>query len=372
VLAGGRLTKEPIERPYHRCKRCGVAFPDSPSTDEIETHETVARAAMRHGLPATAAALVSNEKVIGRILTKWSAFQSMDHDGGPVPAAMGLKTLTDAGRSRLLVVDADALEVVDLLAAHGELAGWSAARGGRPATVLIDINDPALRLLVSAVFPSATIVVAPVVSVMNVEMAALRELTSIIRDARAAGRNQRIDPRLLRRRAAALDDGDRAEMEWWPESATRLWRAKESILDAFALPKGRERDMLVASAWADLRGGPVTGPLSRLLEAWLDAMLAGADCPWADEAHARAQELLSTARRCKPNAGYGVLRAIIMFESVGCGSDFTLSLDNSRPPFSSRPPRGRRIEAAVESLQALVSDVSVSAPGLIRQSVISG
>jgi len=116
--------------------------------------------------------------------------------------------------------------------------------------------------------------------------------------------------------------------------------------------KGRERDMLVASARADLRGGDAPTFLPALMETWLDAMLAGADQEWTDEAHERAEELLATARRCKPNAGYGALRAIIVFESTECGGAYTPAFANYGQPVSTRPHR-RRISDAVDSLMAM-------------------
>jgi hypothetical protein len=262
---------------------------------------------------------------------------------------MALRTVPTPGHDRLLVLDADRAEIVDMLSDAKSLPAWVEKREGCPSVVIVEV-DAALRRMVHDLFPSAVVVVPPSAAARNVEKAALRELKQISRTARASGRNASVDPRLFRRRRESLNAAMREEMEWWPEPVRRLWLAREAVLDGLAAPKGGDRDLLLASARAILSPSP-TAPVTALLAAWLEAMVAGADRPWTDEVKLAADDLLTAARRCKPNGGYDVLRAILLFGDSPEDAPSMLAL---RPYGAmARPGGGRGIPAALGSLYAM-------------------
>jgi transposase len=305
---------------------------------------------MYRGIAATATSLSTSEAAIGRILTKWTETRAKGHLDDQLPDMLALKTIRVNGRDRVLIADADSLEVVDLLAERDEFETWCNGRG-IPTTVLMDV-DPDLRRRIARLFPSATIVVAPAMSAVIIEMAVLRELMSIQKKSKAEGRNQRISPGLMRKRSSELDHDDRMEMEWWPEQARRLWRAKESLLDAITLPSGFERDLLVASARTDMHDCSKS-TLPALLDAWLDAILAGADRPWTNEVNERINHLLKTAKRCKPKAGHAILRAIIVFEGDDAGAIYALSVPLPRGQGTPPTKSSRSLEDATDALYAM-------------------
>lgn len=314
-LTAGRLRREsgPVQR--WRCA-CSHVFADDRRVNEHAVLEHVSQMAMRLGSAAAAAKLDCDEKTIETTLARWLALHCDERT--VVPEVMMLVGVATAGRSRLIVGDADDATLVDLLEDRGALADWAAGREGAPALVLVEYDGRALAE-VRDVFPDATPVLAVSAVAEAIRQVAAKGFANGRSSAIQRGSNVRLDTELFERRRSELSASDRDDISGWPDDLRVLFGAKNALLDALKLKPGPERDRLWALSESDLSTISSGAGLLRFLSTWREAIAAGLANRWSDDPWRDLVALKEAISKARPRAGGSILRAILLVETPTMG-----------------------------------------------------
>jgi len=311
--SGDRIERVPCPAARLLCKACGKTFvlrDEGTVAAERQARDHLAERAFRLGRAGAAREAGVTEKVVERLLRDWRQGREPDI-AGCEPDFLLLQPASHRGEGRILVVDADAEALVEVLQDRSAVAGWLADPGRVPALRVCVPLDPGLAELARNALPGTVVMVAPSAVRRAIRLALAAGLNGLRRLGYMRGRNAMPGTaRFLRAHDGRVEPG-----EGWPREVLSLLRAgrlASGIVDARA-PAEAERSWREFELAADTEGGR---PLARMMATWRREILAGLANRFIDRVAGIVDGITRQARARRPALAFEDFRALVLLRDA--------------------------------------------------------